>query len=88
MFCPPRPERTTFPVVELPSVNVCPFVVPITPSPEIEVAMFPEFAEIEATGVPEALFKNANFALDVEGPPNKMSYVPFTGETALLFNCQ
>ncbi len=77
LFCPFLPERTTFPVVELPIDRVCPLVVPSTPRPERVVAIFPEFPEIEAVGVPELTFRNANFDEPVANPPIKRSAVVF-----------
>ena len=68
----PPGMRETLPVVAEPSCKVCAFVVPITP-----VAVWNEApvvpAEKEAIGVPPALLRNANFALDVEVPPNNTS---------------
>jgi len=64
-----------FPVAELPIVNVWPFVVPKIPRPESVVAIFPELAEIEAVGVPELTFMNANLAEAVEIPPSSRSTV-------------
>src|SRR5664279_4366394 len=42
---------------------------------------------MEATGVPEALFRNPNFAEAVLVPPTRRSAVFENGETAPLFNC-
>ena len=50
-------------------------VVPRTPLPERKVALLPEFAEIEATGVPPATLVTANFAELVDVPPTRRSRV-------------
>ena len=48
------------------------------------MAIFPEFAEIDATGVPLFTFINANFALVVACPPTNTSSVEFAGNMAPL----
>ena len=63
-------------------------VVAITPVPASESAFAPLLAEIQAVGVPEALFKNANLAEAVDVPPIKTSAEFTKGEIAPLFNCQ
>ena len=79
---PPEPlfgERTIFPVVFPPNVNVCPLVVWRLPNPVRYVAIFPEFAEILAVGVPLLTFMKANLAAAVETPPIPRSKVEFPG---------
>lgn len=72
----PDPESiTTFPVVVLPRVKLCPFVVAKLPKPVKYVAMFPEFPEIVAVGVPEFTFTTANFEELVDTPPKRKSKV-------------
>ena len=72
----PLPESITMsPVVELPKARVCLFVVPNTPRPVKVVALLPEFAEIDAVGVPEFTLRTANLAEAVEVPPIKRSRV-------------
>ena len=68
-----------FPVDEFPRANVCPFVVPNTPRPERVVAIFPEFPEIEATGIPPETLMNANFEEAVDTPPKRRSRVALFG---------
>ena len=82
---------TMFPVVAPPRVRVCAFVVWRLPSPVKYVAMFPEFAEIEATGVPvevEPALMNANLALSVDVAPRARSVVRFPGLRTSPVNCQ
>ena len=77
IFTTPAPESMFMnPVVELPIDRVCPLVVPNTPRPERVVAIFPEFPEIEAVGVPvdaDPELRNANLAV----LPNRTSFVRF-----------
>jgi len=77
-----------FPVEEFPMVSVCMLVVPKTPRPESVVALFPEFAEIEAVGVPPATLIKANLELAVAVDPNNRSSPRLVGERAPLFLCQ
>ena len=77
-----------FPVEAFPRVNVCLFVVPITPSPESVIALSPELAEIEAVGVPPATFRNPNLAEVVDVAPTRTSRVFENGEIAPLLSCQ
>ena len=71
-----------FPVVDVPSVSVCLLVVPIVPSPVKYKALLPEFAEIDAVGVPAAMFSTANLAEEVACPPTKKSTVELLGNKA------
>ena len=64
------------PVLVVPSVNVCLFVVPIVPSPVSERALLP-VPEMEAVGVPPATFKKPNLALVVAVEPSNRSSVVF-----------
>ena len=75
---------TMSPVEEEPMVNVCPLVVPRVPVPVRVVAIFPLFPEIEAVGVPELTFRNANFAeaVDWEDAPIRRSTVALFGRRA------
>src|SRR6266513_2888601 len=75
ILLPPLKLKLIFPVVAEPSVRVCLLVVPIFPSPSTERAFAPELAEIEATGVPPALLRNPNLALEVDVPPSRRSSV-------------
>ena len=73
----PAPESTTtFPVVDPPTVKVWPFVVARLPSPVRYVAMLPEFADIEAVGVPLFMFNNPILALAVAVEPSNKSTTP------------
>lgn len=68
----PPGARMISPVVLLPKVSDCLFVVASVPSAFKNVA--PDRpAEMEAVGVPELTFKNPNFALAVEVPPTRRS---------------
>ena len=67
------------PVVEVPSVKVCMFVVPNTPVPVRVVAFAPELAEMLAVGVPEFIFRTANLADEVDTPPTAKSKVELIG---------
>src|SRR5437773_5559170 len=72
----PEPELIKiFPVPFPPMVSVCLFVVANVPSPVMYVAIFPEFAEIDATGVPVFIWRTANLAEAVDCPPTKRSVV-------------
>ena len=52
-----------FPVVLPPNVRVWALVVPRLPNPVRKVALFPEFADIDAVGVPDpVMLSTANFA--------------------------
>ena len=75
----PPGARTISPVVELPKVKVCAFVVPRIPVPVKVAALLPEFADIEAVGVPEFMFVTANFADEEVVPPTKRSRVELPG---------
>ena len=78
----------TLPVFVSPRVKFCLLVVPKTPRPVRYVALFPEFAEILAVGVPPATLRNANFALAVAVEPKSTSRVLLYGESALELSCQ
>ena len=85
----PEPEfKIIFPVVLPPRVRVCLLVVASVPVPVMYVALLPLFPEIEAVGVPVALFRNANFEEAVEVPPNRTSAVFENGDNAPEFSCQ
>jgi len=58
-----------------PSVSVWLLVVPSTPAPVRKVALLPFAAEMEAVGIPPALFKKPNFAEAVAVPPSRTSTV-------------
>src|SRR6266446_131755 len=78
----PSGAKIIFPVVPLPNVKVCAFVVPSTPAPVKNVALFPKFAETDAVGVPPELLIKANFAEADEFPPTNISRVEMVGYTA------
>jgi hypothetical protein len=67
------------PVLAPPKVRVCPLVAPRLPRPVKKVALFPEFAEIDAVGVPELTFRTANLAAAVDVPPMRRSTVELFG---------
>jgi hypothetical protein len=71
----PPAARITLPVLALPNCNVCALVVPRVPLPVRYVALFPEFADMEAVGVVAApvLLIKANRALLVAVPPKRTS---------------
>jgi len=73
LFAPEK--KLMLPVEALPNCNVCLFVVPRTPVPVSNVALLPLPAEIEAVGMPELTFVNANFALPVDVAPSRRSSV-------------
>ena len=52
------------------------------PSPEIKVEILPELAEIDAVGMPEALFRKLNLAVDVADPPMIKSNLVLIGVIA------
>ena len=66
---------TIFPVVDPPRVSVWLLVVPRLPRPVRKVLLSPEFAEIEAVGVPPLVLVKANFEERVDVPPTRRSYV-------------
>src|SRR3989344_6040794 len=66
-----------FPVESPPSVKVCVLVVARFPVPVRYAALLPEFAEIEAVGVPVFIFKTPNFAEVEAVPPTRRSTVAF-----------
>lgn len=72
-----------FPVVEPPRVNVCILVVANVPLPVMYRALFPEFAEMDAVGVPESTLMNANLADVVAIPPIRRSCVVLICASAL-----
>ena len=83
------PELRTMSPVELPPrVRVWELVVPRLPVPVKNVLFAPLPAEMEAVGVPELTFMNANLDEEVEFPPRSRSRVRFPGARAPLFNCQ
>ena len=75
----PVRDKLMSPVVLTPRVRVCPLVVWRLPSPVKNVAIFPEFPDIEATGVPEFTFRTANLAEAVDCPPMSRSTVELYG---------
>src|SRR3989344_1404221 len=86
------PESITmFPVEVPPMVSVWALVVPRLPSPVRNVALFPEFAEIDAVGVPREVdppSMNANLAVAVAVEPSIRSTVRFPGDRTGPFSCQ
>jgi len=75
-------KKFTLPVV--PSVRLCPLVVPIVPVDVNDNAIL--FApEMEAVGVPPATLVKANLAEPVAVEPRSRSSVIFVGAKALLF---
>jgi hypothetical protein len=54
-------------------------VVPRIPNPESVVAFAPEFADIEAVGIPEFILRIENLALADACPPIAKSTVEFAG---------
>ena len=69
----------TLPVLTSPSVKFCLFVVPSMPVPVRYVELFPLLAEILAIGVPLFTLITANFAEEVDVPPNARSRVVLIG---------
>src|SRR5437879_5815859 len=69
-------------VLELPIVIAPRFVAANVPSPVRYTALFPEFAEILAVGVPLLTFRKANFAEVVACAPRRKSTVEFFGAIA------
>ena len=84
----PNPERTISPVEVLPMVSVCLLVVAKVPPPVMYRLLLPEFAEMEAVGIPLATFRNANFDEVVAVPPRERSKVLENGERSPLLICQ
>ena|SRR3989344_1993525 len=61
------------PVDVVPRVKVCILVVDKVPVPVRYEALFPEFADIVAVGVPELIFKTPNLAEEEVAPPRRRS---------------
>ena len=75
-------KKLMLPVEPFPNWRVCALVVPRTPFPVREVALFPLLAEIVAVGVPELTLVNANLAEVVALDPRSRSWVVFLSKIA------